>query len=242
MSSIISLVIRILRGKLEPEPCRKPQSKVPKFLLTESMDEYRSEVERRMKEIDEKVAMRNEKRLEFLRLAEECDLLKGSKVEMEINRRKAKKLRLDAFHLEEFPGYFTRNEYKGLMEYESAELIRQKERETIASQGEILMKNRSPGSENESYSDCAYRRTRYWDIEDRVLISFAGKIFVALLRTPAEVSKGKIWKMGCDVIGGTFAVYTPTGNYGKMEVDWVTDSVSQMNQQELLFLKSRESC
>ncbi len=71
----------------------------------------------------------------------------------------------------------------------------------------------------------SYLPSTHWDIRDRVLVSHRGAIFVCRYTTPAL----------CYVHehGSLPRPFLPTGQYGPIIVDSITDSVAQFNHEEL---------
>ncbi|MFA6534109.1 MAG: hypothetical protein WCT37_02970 [Patescibacteria group bacterium] len=110
--------------------------------------------------------------------------------------------------------------------------LRQAEREKIMAEGKILSSAVPPPSEEQT--KVGRGRPRVWDKTERRLVAYRGRFFVGSFCAEAETTSSNRRAVGGSHEGICYVeTYRPTGQYGATVVEWVTESVAQMTDNEL---------
>jgi hypothetical protein len=196
----------------------------PKFLLPETAEEFRRQAKALVKPSSAEVVAIE---AEAARLNTEAEGLlaeEGSRGQMELNRREAiKRQERAASLLRSVRGRVSQDlqQQQNVLPWK----VRQAEWEMIAHQGAIVKQTFVP-ADDRGLGNQTERRVVRWN-DNRVFLVVLHHHAVRMV-TGRET--GPFGYMGRIL---TRDVYTPTGDYGPPQVEFVTDSPAQFTQQEL---------
>ncbi len=110
-------------------------------------------------------------------------------------------------------------------------------------EGGVCIHSSEPNNTKEREWLMGAERPKNWDKTYRKVVLFRERVFLVCLRAEARVVVSNPHKEGCGQYGGPIEIstYTPTGEYAETKPEWATESVAQMNKEELTALAAAQA-